>query len=172
MNNKEEKNLAFVDGQNLYRGTTEDDPKWKVDLFKFRIYLNKKYKIEKAYYFLGFLNEKYQYLYDKIQEAGFILKFREHNSMMEGKKKGNVDTNIIFDVMERMYEKEDFNKIVIVAGGGDYKILVDFLIKKEKFKKILFPSKESASSLYKKMGSEYFDYLSKESIKDKIKKAP
>jgi len=164
-----EKNLAFIDGQNLYRGIGNS---WKIDLNKFRIYLNKKYKIEKAYYFLGFLNGEYQYLYDRIQEAGFILKFREHNSMMEGKKKGNVDTNIIFDIMERMYEKEDFNKVVIVAGDGDYKILVDFLIKKKKFEKILFPSKESASSLYKELGSEYFDYLDKKDIKGKIKKAP
>jgi len=172
MKNEKEKNLAFIDGQNLYRGTTEGDPKWKVDLFKFRIYLSKKYKSEKAYYFLGFLNEKYQYLYDRIQEAGFVLKFREHNSMMEGKKKGNVDTNIIFNVMEKMCEQKDFDKVIIVAGDGDYKILVDFLIKKEKFKKILFPSKESASSLYKELGSEYFDYLDKEDIKSKIKKAP
>ena len=50
--------------------------------------------------------------------------------------------------------------------------MVDFLIKKERFKKILFPSKESASSLYKELGSEYFDYLDKESIRVKIKKAP
>lgn len=172
MNNEKENNIAFIDGQNLYKGTIEDEPKWKVDLFKLRVYLNKKYKVEKAYYFLGFLNEKHQYLYDRIQEAGFILKFREHNSMMEGKKKGNVDTNIIFNVMEKMYEQEDFNQVIIVAGDGDYKILVDFLIKQTKFKKILFPSKKSASSLYKKLGSEYFDYLSNESVKDKIKKAP
>jgi len=92
--------------------------------------------------------------------------------MVEGKRKGSVDTTIIFSVMEKMYEKEDFNKIIIVAGDGDYKILVDFLIKKERFKKILFPSKESASSLYKELGSEYFDYLDKESIRVKIKKAP
>jgi len=37
--------------------------------------------------------------------------------------------------------------------------LVDYLIKKNKFKKILFPNKKFASSLYKKLGSEYFDYL-------------
>jgi uncharacterized LabA/DUF88 family protein len=169
MVNDEENNLAFIDGQNLYRGI---DDSWKIDLKKFRIYLNKKYKIEKAYYFLGFLDEDYQYLYDRIQEAGFILKFREHNSMMEGKKKGNVDTNIIFDVMEKICEGIKFNKVLIVAGDGDYKILVDFLIRKARFKKILFPSKESASSLYKELGSEYFDYLDNESIKNKIKKAP
>ena len=32
--------------------------------------------------------------------------------MVEGKRKGSVDTTIIFSVMEKMYEKEDFNKII------------------------------------------------------------
>ncbi len=36
---------------------------------------------------------------------------------------------------------------------------VDYLLQKERFKKILFPSKKFSSSLYKKLGSEYFDYL-------------
>jgi uncharacterized LabA/DUF88 family protein len=147
---KKEKNLAFIDGQNLYRGTTETNPKWKVDLLKFRKYLSEKYDIEKAYYFLGFLDEDNQNLYDEIQESGFIIKFREHNSAMIGKKKGNVDSDIIFDIMKRIYQKESFDKIVLVSGDGDYKMLVDFLIKEGRFKKILFPNKNFASSLYKK----------------------
>lgn len=154
-----ENNLAFIDGQNLYRGTTLTDPKWKVDLFKFRKYLADKYNIQKAYYFLGFLDEENQSLYDKIQEAGFIVKFREHNSVMIGKKKGNVDSDIIFDVMKRIYKQEVFDKIVLVSGDGDYKMLVDFLIEENKFKKILFPNKDFASSLYKKITRVYFDYL-------------
>lgn len=152
-------NIAFIDGQNLYKGTTETDPKWTVDLFKFREYLTKKYSIEKAYYFLGFLDEENQTLYDKIQEAGFIIRFREHSSSMIGKKKGNVDSDIIFDVMRRMYEKEPFDKIVLVSGDGDYRMLVDFLIKEKRFKKILFPNKDFASSLYNKITRAYFDYL-------------
>ncbi len=156
---KKEKNLAFIDGQNLYRGTTETDPKWKVDLFEFRKYLSKKYNVEKAYYFLGFLDEDNQNLYDEIQESGFIIKFREHNSAMIGKKKGNVDSDIIFDIMRRIYQKESFDKIVLVSGDGDYKMLVDFLIMEERLKKILFPNKNFASSLYKKITRVYFDYL-------------
>lgn len=154
-----ENNLAFIDGQNLYRGTTLTDPKWKVDLFKFRKYLANKYDIQKAYYFLGFLDEENQGLYDKIQEAGFIVKFREHNSAMIGKKKGNVDSDIIFDIMKRIYKQDFFDKIVLVSGDGDYKMLVDFLIEENKFKKILFPNKSFASSLYKKITRVYFDYL-------------
>jgi uncharacterized LabA/DUF88 family protein len=118
-----------------------------------------KYGIQKAYYFLGFLDEENQGLYDKIQEAGFIVKFREHNSAMIGKKKGNVDSDIIFDIMKRIYRQEVFDKIVLVSGDGDYKMLVDFLIEESKFKKILFPNKDFASSLYKKITRVYFDYL-------------
>ncbi|MFA7044456.1 MAG: hypothetical protein WC186_08940, partial [Bacteroidales bacterium] len=55
------------------------------------------------------------------------------------------------------------------SGDGDYKRMVDFLVKEDKFKKILFPNKKYASSLYKKLGSEYFDYLDGKDIKDKIK---
>ena len=115
--------------------------------------------MQKAYYFLGFVNEGNQELYDTIQEAGFILKFREHNSAMMSKKKGNVDTDIVFDIMKRIYKKEPFDKIVLIAGDGDYKTLVDFLIEEGKFKKILFPNKQFASSLYKSITRVYFDYL-------------
>lgn len=47
------KNIAFIDGQNLYMGTKSGNKPWKVNLTKFRIYLEKKYSVEKAYYFLG-----------------------------------------------------------------------------------------------------------------------
>ena len=159
-------NYAFIDGQNLYLGTTTAENKWTVDLKRFRIYLNKKYKVEKAYYFLGYTNDDYQNLYDEIQEAGFILKFREHNTVMLGKKKGNVDSDIIFFIMEKMYRREKFGKIILVSGDGDYKKLVDFLIEENKFEKILFPNKKFASSLYKQITRVYCDYL--ENIKDKI----
>ncbi len=166
MNLKIEKNYAFVDGQNLYFGTTKADKKWNVDLFRFRVYLEKKYNIAKAYYFLGFTNEEHQDLYDRIQEAGFILKFREHSSVMLGKKKGNVDSDIIFFIMKKLYQQDDFDNIILVSGDGDYKMLVDFLIKEKRFKKILFPNKRFASSLYKKITRVYYGNL--EDLKNKI----
>jgi len=159
IDNKEENNLAFVDGQNLYMGTNSDDPPWKVDFAQLREYLRKKYKVSKAYYFLGFVIDENDSLYDKIQEAGFILKFRKHSSAMLGKKKGNVDSDIIFAIMRKLYKKEPFDKIVLVSGDGDYRTLVDFLIEENRFKKILFPNKQFASSLYKKITRVYFDYL-------------
>lgn len=165
---KEKNNLAFVDGQNLYLGTITSEKKWMVDLVRFRIYLDRKYKVKKAYYFLGYTNGEYQDLYDKIQEAGFILKFKKHTLMMLGKKKGNVDSDIVFSIMKKLYRKEKFDKVVLVSGDGDYKELVDFLIGEDKFEKILFPNKKFASSLYRRLGSEFYDWLDSRSVKYKI----
>ena len=165
---KKENNLAFIDGQNLYLGTTKADKKWIVDLSRFKVYLSKKYGVEKAYYFLGCVDNEFQNLYDEIQESGFIIKFREHNTVMFGKKKGNVDIDIVFEIMKKLYKKEDFDKVVLVSGDGDYKKLVDFLIEENKFEKILFPNKKFASSLYKELGSEFYDWLENKSVKHKI----
>jgi uncharacterized LabA/DUF88 family protein len=96
--------------------------------------------------------------------------------VMTGKKKGNVDTDIVFHIMKKIYKQEGFLKIILVSGDGDYKLLVDFLIEEKKFLKILFPNRRFASSLYKSLGSEYFDHLENPSIKNKIelkkKRAP
>jgi len=158
------KNLAFIDGQNLHLGTAQND--WKVNYAKFRVYLKDKYSVDEAYYFLGYVSEDQQGLYNGLQKAGFIVLFKEHNKELLAKKKGNVDTDIVFEVMKNLIDNQEFNKVILVSGDGDYKKLVDYLIKKDRFRKILFPNKEFASSLYKTLGSEYFDYL--DNIKEHI----
>ncbi|MCK9438684.1 MAG: NYN domain-containing protein [Patescibacteria group bacterium] len=163
-----ENNLCFIDGQNLYIGTKLEEVPWNVNLSKFRKYLFKKYRVKFAYYYLGFKIKEKQSLYKEIELAEFILIFRNHNLFMNGQKKGNVDSDIIFNIMKKIYKKENFNKIILVSGDGDFKILVDFLIEENKFEKILFPNKKYASSLYKKLATKYFDYLI--NIKNIIKK--
>ena len=84
---KLEGNFAFIDGQNLHLGTKECG--WSIDHDKFRKYLADKYNVTEAYYYLGFISESEQDLYDNLQKSGFILFFREHSSLLKGKKKGN-----------------------------------------------------------------------------------
>ena len=172
------KNYCYVDGQNLHLGTANTDPSWHVDLYKFRIYLREKYNVQKAFYYLGYVQEgvKIEQLYENIQNAGFILVFRQHNSAMIGTKKGNVDSDIIFSVMKRLQKDSDFDKIVLVSGDGDYKMLIDYLIEESKLEKLLFPNKKFRSSLYKQIGAPYFAYLDDKDVKKKIavhkKRAP
>lgn len=168
---KESKNYAFIDGQNLHMGTAkrEVDP-WKIDLARFRVYLKQKYHVVEAYYFLGFVQDELQDVYEEIQKAGFILQFKKHNPAMLGVKKGNVDTDVVFYIMKKLYKKELFDDIVLVSGDGDYRMLVDFLIEEKRFEKILFPDGARASSLYKKVTRKYFDDLGKADVRAKIGK--
>lgn len=166
MNNKL-KNISFIDGQNLHLGTKADG--WKIDLKKLRIYLRDKYHVGESYYFLGYVNENHNEIYADIQKAGFILNFREHNTNMLGVKKGNVDTDVVFEIMKNLIDNKDMDKIVLVSGDGDYKKMVDYLIKKNKLEKILFPTKKY-SSLYKSLTVKYFDLLCSEFIRPKIEK--
>ncbi len=163
---KKQSNIAFIDGQNLHLGITGDN--WDIDHKKFRIYLKDKYHISEAYYFFGFVDEEQQNLYKNLQKAGFIVCFKEHHSALKTTKKGNVDTDIVFEAMKIIIERNDFGKIYLISGDGDYKKLVDYLIKKDKFGKILFPSKQFASSLYKQITRQYFDYLDRKDIRNKI----
>lgn len=164
-------NIAFIDGQNLHLGTLKSDKTgWCVDYWKFRRYLKEKYEVEEAYYFLGFTNEHEQDLYDNLQKAGYILVFREHSLALKGRKKGNVDCDIVFSAMKKLVEGDQFDKIIIVSGDGDYIKLVDYFVKKNRFLKMLFPNKEFASSLYKRFGRQYFDYLENKDIKEKIER--
>lgn len=165
-------NIAFIDGQNLHMGTKYAEDPWNLDFVKFSVYLKEKYKVNKAYYFLGFINTGNQDFYNEIQQAGFVLIFKKHNMEMMSKKKGNVDSDVIFLIMKKLYLREKFDKIVLVSGDGDYKNLVDFLIQQKKFHKILFPNIKFASSLYKKLEYKYYARLNDEYVKSKIKKDP
>ncbi len=160
-------NTAFIDAQNLYLGTRSDG--WEVDLARFRIYLRDKYKISVAYYYLGCKSSEHNRLYISIEDAGFILKFREHSLSMSGNKKGNVDADIVFEMMRHYIDETNLNLMILVSGDGDYKKVVDYLILKNKLLKILFPSKRY-SSLYKPIGNKYTDILSRKDLRSLLDK--
>lgn len=69
-------------------------------------------------------------------------------------KKGNVDVDIVFESMHRLLEEDDFGKIVLVTGDGDYIKLVKYLVEKGRLEKILFPNGKY-SSLYKSIKDLY-----------------
>lgn len=163
-----ENNLAFIDGQNLYLGTKQDG--WSIDLSKLKTYLQDRYGIKEAYYFIGYLQEENNELYKEIQKAGFIVIFKDHNEYAISKKKGNVDTDIVFEIMKNLIENTNFDKIVLVSGDGDYKKLVDYLVEKDRFKRILFPNGNKASSLYNKLDNKLKLSLDRQTVRQFIEK--
>jgi uncharacterized LabA/DUF88 family protein len=158
-------NYAFVDWQNLHLWTISEW--WKIDFYKFRIYLKERYNVNTAYFFIWYNSKEWNKFYIKLQKAWFIVIFKEHNEFLLSKKKWNVDCDIIFEIMKAVVEKEEFDKIVLVSGDWDYFKMVDYLISKGLLKKILFPNKYY-SSLYKWIKNMYWLNLSLGDIKMKI----
>jgi len=103
---KNENNFAFIDSQNLNLSIQKLG--WKLDYRKFRVYLAEKYSVQKAYMFIGFVALN-QSLYDNLQEAGFILKFKPTIPDADGKIKGNVDADL---VLQAVIEMGEYDKAV------------------------------------------------------------
>ncbi len=151
------KNCAFIDSQNFYLGAKADG--WTVDHYKFCRFLKEKYQCSEIYLFIGNLQTEHSRMYTEFQRAGYILIFKDHDQNAISKKKGNVDVDLVFELMRQFAEESADKKFVLVSGDGDYFKVVKYLIEKKRFLKILLPNRQYASSLYKKLGSEYYDFL-------------
>lgn len=147
------KNYAFIDSQNLNLGIQKQG--WKLDYKKFRVYLHEKYGVEKAYMFIGFvaLNQK---LYDKLQEAGFILKFKPTIPDADGKIKGNVDADL---VLQAMIDIAEYEQAVVISSDGDFYSLVQHLGEKGKLKAVMSSDEKNCSTLLKQSAKDKLQYM-------------
>ncbi len=149
-------NFAYIDGANLHKGIESSG--WLLDYHRFRIWLSEKYGVNKAYIFLGLI-PKYKELYKYLQEAGFVLVFKEvvYNDL--GEPKGNCDADLVLQAAKDTYENK-FNEAILVSSDGDYASLVKFLLERQKLKIILSThSKEKCSILLKRTGAR-ISYIS------------
>jgi|SRR3989344_4643190 len=146
-------NYAFIDSQNLNLGIRILG--WKLDYARFRIYLKEKYGVSKAYMFIGFvaLNQR---LYDRLQEAGFILKFKPTIPDGEGKIKGNIDADL---VLRSVIEMNEYDKAIIVSNDGDFYSLVEYLYENKKLETVLSPNKNFCSNLLMHTAKERIQFM-------------
>ena len=151
--NKRENNFAFIDSQNVNMGVEELG--WKLDFRKFITYLREKYSVKTAYLFIGYLPEN-QRLYANLQKYGYLLVFKPVMKDNDGKPKGNVDADLVLQVMIGF---DKYDKAVIVSSDGDFYSLVEHLYTKNKLKVVLSPNKEKCSILLKKKAKEKIDFL-------------
>ena len=152
-------NFAYIDNQNMYMATRSATMPWDIDMRRFRIYLKEKYHVVQAYLVMGAFEAQRQDMYTRFQQYGYILVFREHGVEMKGRKKGNVDVDIVFQMMRDAHTSAQMDKAILVSGDGDYYRTVDYLIMLRKFEKILLPSHKNASSLYKRLTDEHRAYI-------------
>ena len=163
-------NYAYIDNQKLYLATKNAPEPWTVDMKRFRVYLLEKYKVERAYLFMGAYEEKYKDLYDRYLSFGYELRFRQHSESIKSRKKGNVDTDVVFQMLFDSFYEDEFDKIILVSGDGDYFKTIQHLLKINRLEKVLLPSHKNASSLYKALDERYKAFLDKANLKRRIQK--
>lgn len=149
--NLKKENYAFIDSQNLNLGIR--DQGWKLDFRRFRVYLKDRYKVSKAFLFIGYIEENHK-LYNFLKKTGYKLIFKPV-LQQGGEIKGNVDAEL---VLHSMIEFPNYNKAVIVSGDGDFHCLVEYLLKKSKLLKVVIPNKYKYSALLRKFG-KLLDFL-------------
>lgn len=168
MRKKENKQTiyAFIDSQNLNLGIR--DQGWILDFFRFRNYLKDKYKVAKAFLFIGYI-PKNQRLYRFLERSGYILIFKpvlESNYKNKARIKGNVDAELVLQSMIEFYR---YNKALIVTGDGDFYCLVKYLKSKKKLGRLIVPNRAKYSKLLYKFNND-IDYLSNLKYKLRLKK--
>ncbi len=137
-------NYAFIDSQNV--NLSIRDLGWRLDFKRLRKYLEDKYKIAKAFIFIGYVATN-QSLYTSLQKDGYILVFKPTLQLPTGKVKGNVDAEL---VMHAMIEYPNYDKALIVTGDGDFYCLVEYLKAHDKLLKLMIPNQQKYSSLLRK----------------------
>jgi uncharacterized LabA/DUF88 family protein len=150
---------AFIDGQNLNLGTRKDilDKNgkimykgWKLDFKKFRVYLSDKFRVSKAFIFIGYI-EQNKWLYDKLKKQGYELVFKPTTKDNVGKPKGNIDAELVLHCAALEYQ--NYDKAVVVSGDGDFYCLHKYLEDKKKLLRIVIPNAKTASSLLKRFNT-------------------
>ena len=116
----------------------------------------------KKHIFIGFVALN-QSLYDRLQEAGFILKFKQTIPDEDGKIKGNIDADLVLQVA---LELNNFDKAVIVSSDGDFYSLVQYLYENDKLKVVLSPDIENCSNLLKQTAKEKIWFMNE--LRDKL----
>lgn len=138
-----EKIIAYIDGANLYNGVASLG--WELDYKRFRKWLEDKFKVQKAYIFIGLIQENAQ-LYTMLQDAGFELHFKPTVKDNDGQIKGNCDADLVLKTTTDYFENKS-DKVVIVSSDGDYYSLVEFLQKHGKLLRVLSPAMPKKCSL-------------------------
>ena len=168
MKNQELKNYAFIDSQNLNLSIQRLG--WKLDFYRFRVYLKEKYHVDIAYLFIGYI-QKNQDLYNSLQKYGYVLIFKPTLEYKNGKIKGNCDAEL---VLQAMIDYKNYNKAIIVSGDGDFYCLVRYLFQHNKLEKVLIPNKFSYSALLKKTAANRISFVDdlRKKLEYKNKKHP
>ena len=152
-------NYAFIDGQNFHKSIIGLGQ--RLDYVEFRRYLERKFGVKIAYYFIGYIT-KYEELYKRLREQGYELQFKEV-ATTRSEVKGNVDVNLTLKVC---IDINDFEKAIIVTSDGDYACLVEYLHEKGKLECLIACSRKGCSYLLRKLHTKIRIFYMDDIIRD------
>jgi len=129
-------NHAYIDGANLDKGTSALG--WRVDYQKFYRFLQERYGVRRAYIFMGYIS-KYDQIYSRMRDAGFLVRFKD-TIITEGSQiKGNCDADLVLTAVRDAYESI-FDAAVIVTSDGDFASLVAYFREKDRLEMVISPN--------------------------------
>ncbi len=158
MANQKENNHAFIDTQNLICGIERLG--WLVDFEKLRRYLADKYRVTKAFLFIGYL-DSFKNTYTFLEQIGYTLCFKPVSDNLHGSIKANVDADL---VLRAVLEIENYTKAIIISSDGDFYSLVEYLKKEDKLKIVLCPDSERCSVLLRQYAQGSIEGLENERV--------
>jgi len=160
-------NYAFIDGQNLHKAIKSLG--WDLDYRRFRVYLEEKYGVSKAFIVMGYIATNAD-VYTALQNYGYILIFKPILKYRDGSVKGNCDADLVLHVMLKIIE---YDQAVIVSGDGDFHSLVKHLREQKKLRILLVPNQARYSILLNSAASTEIAFISDQRKKlAYAKKAP
>lgn len=117
--------------------------------------LPKNIKLKPRIYLFGFIPE-HNDLYDELQKAGFVLKFKPVLPGGKNGVKGNIDADLI---LQTMIDYPHYDKAVLVTSDGDFYSLARYLYDNRKLEAVLSPHVKTCSSLLRKSAREKMFYM-------------
>ena len=136
--------LILIDTQNVHMGIQACGR--IVDRRKFFWFLQDKFDTKKIVLFIWYLKQHSRF-YEYLQNIGYEIAFK---NVVLGKWliKGNIDSHLVLKATRSFYEQW-YDGFVLVSWDGDFDILVEFLLEKKVFRKLLVPNIKKASQLLK-----------------------
>ena len=133
--------FVFIDGNNFYLGAKKSG--WKVDPVRFKKWLDNKFSVTTAYYFIGRVKGK-EWLYEILESAGYKIVYKPTIRTKDGVK-GNIDADLVLQVM---IDYPNYDKAIIVTSDGDFYSTVRYLRENNKLLYVISPySKKLLSKL-------------------------
>lgn len=139
-----------------------------IDWSKFLVYLKQNCKTDIVYYALWYVS-KYDNLYKYLASLGYTMLFKKVTILPNGTIKWNVDIDIairsIFDLFE-----EWLDKAIIISNDGDYNTLIDVLMQRNAFDRLMVVDYTSASKQLRRSAWPHLQDIQR--IKHLIEKDP